>query len=157
MTPSKRSRWSGHSSTMTRATEPIHHSRTFWKKRLMSWNWALIVEQSFREFRLWDILPISKLKRIRLMYPNLVGAVNPGLRRIGPHGRRTRMFSVQGPRFYESGLWEAEGDHLVSLPTWWSLQILTCFSHFGPLHKHGWMPHPKNGPEEFVIVYDSKE
>src|SRR4051812_48488378 len=30
-------------------------------------------------------------------------------------------------------------------------------SHFGPLHKHGWMPHPKNGPEEFVIVYDSKE
>ena len=27
----------------------------------------------------------------------------------------------------------------------------------GPLHKHGWMPHPKNGPEEFVIVYDSKE
>ncbi|KAH8881763.1 putative alpha-ketoglutarate-dependent sulfonate dioxygenase [Thozetella sp. PMI_491] len=28
-------------------------------------------------------------------------------------------------------------------------------SHFGPLHKHGWMPHPKNGPEEFVIVYDS--
>lgn len=27
--------------------------------------------------------------------------------------------------------------------------------HFGPLHKHGWMPHPKNGPEEFVIVYDS--
>ena len=31
------------------------------------------------------------------------------------------------------------------------------YSHFGPLHKHGWMPHPKNGPEEFVIVYDSKE
>ncbi|KAF4772203.1 hypothetical protein N7455_009110 [Penicillium solitum] len=30
-------------------------------------------------------------------------------------------------------------------------------SHFGPLHKHGWMPHPKNGPEEFVIVYDSKD
>lgn len=30
-------------------------------------------------------------------------------------------------------------------------------SYFGPLHKHGWMPHPKNGPEEFVIVYDSKE
>lgn len=29
--------------------------------------------------------------------------------------------------------------------------------HFGPLHKHGWMPHPKNGPEEFVIVYDSKD
>ncbi|KAJ9143863.1 Taurine catabolism dioxygenase TauD/TfdA [Pleurostoma richardsiae] len=30
-------------------------------------------------------------------------------------------------------------------------------SHFGPLHKHGWMPHPKNGPEEFVIVYDSRD
>lgn len=30
-------------------------------------------------------------------------------------------------------------------------------SHFGPLHKHGWMPHPENGPAEFVIVYDSKE
>ncbi|KAL2833859.1 hypothetical protein BDW59DRAFT_179501 [Aspergillus cavernicola] len=30
-------------------------------------------------------------------------------------------------------------------------------SHFGPLHKHGWMPHPKQGPEEFVIVYDSKD
>lgn len=29
--------------------------------------------------------------------------------------------------------------------------------HFGPLHKHGWMPHPRNGPEEFVIVYDSKD
>jgi sulfonate dioxygenase len=28
-------------------------------------------------------------------------------------------------------------------------------SYFGPLHKHGWMPHPKNGPAEFVIVYDS--
>lgn len=28
-------------------------------------------------------------------------------------------------------------------------------SYFGPLHKHGWMPHPKNGPIEFVIVYDS--
>lgn len=28
-------------------------------------------------------------------------------------------------------------------------------SHFGPLHKHGWMPHPQNGPVEFVIVYDS--
>ncbi|EFX05168.1 alpha-ketoglutarate-dependent taurine dioxygenase [Grosmannia clavigera kw1407] len=26
-----------------------------------------------------------------------------------------------------------------------------------PLHKHGWMPHPKNGPVEFVIVYDSRE
>ncbi|KAI0174762.1 hypothetical protein BJ166DRAFT_621194 [Pestalotiopsis sp. NC0098] len=30
-------------------------------------------------------------------------------------------------------------------------------SHFGPLHKHGWMPHPKDGPPEFVIVYDSKD
>ncbi|KAL1889664.1 hypothetical protein Sste5346_008783 [Sporothrix stenoceras] len=30
-------------------------------------------------------------------------------------------------------------------------------SHFGPLHKHGWMPHPENGPAEFVIVYDSKD
>ena len=28
-------------------------------------------------------------------------------------------------------------------------------SYFGPLHKHGWMPHPRNGPVEFVIVYDS--
>lgn len=28
-------------------------------------------------------------------------------------------------------------------------------SHFGPLHKHGWMPHPQDGPVEFVIVYDS--
>lgn len=35
--------------------------------------------------------------------------------------------------------------------------VLTHHSYFGPLHKHGWMPHPKNGPEEFVIVYDSKE
>jgi sulfonate dioxygenase len=30
-------------------------------------------------------------------------------------------------------------------------------SHFGPLHVHGWMPHPEKGPAEFVIVYDSKE
>lgn len=30
-------------------------------------------------------------------------------------------------------------------------------SHFGPLHKHGWMPHPQDGPVEFVIVYDSKD
>jgi sulfonate dioxygenase len=30
-------------------------------------------------------------------------------------------------------------------------------SHFGPLHVHGWMPHPQNGPAEFVIVYDSTE
>jgi sulfonate dioxygenase len=29
--------------------------------------------------------------------------------------------------------------------------------HFGPLHKHGWMPHPQQGPVEFVIVYDSKD
>jgi sulfonate dioxygenase len=28
-------------------------------------------------------------------------------------------------------------------------------SHFGPLHVHGWMPHPATGPPEFVIVYDS--
>lgn len=30
-------------------------------------------------------------------------------------------------------------------------------SYFGPLHRHGWMPHPQNGPEEFVIVYDAKD
>ncbi|KUJ15976.1 TauD-domain-containing protein [Mollisia scopiformis] len=30
-------------------------------------------------------------------------------------------------------------------------------SHFGPLHVHGWMPHPQNGPPEFVIVYDSDQ
>lgn len=30
-------------------------------------------------------------------------------------------------------------------------------SHFGPLHRHGWMPHPKNGPVEFVIVFDSED
>ncbi|RDW65331.1 hypothetical protein BP5796_10023 [Coleophoma crateriformis] len=30
-------------------------------------------------------------------------------------------------------------------------------SHFGPLHVHGWMPHPEKGPAEFVIVYDSKD
>lgn len=36
-------------------------------------------------------------------------------------------------------------------------QSLTQTHLPGPLHKHGWMPHPKNGPEEFVIVYDSKE
>ena len=25
-------------------------------------------------------------------------------------------------------------------------------SHFGPLHIHGWAPHPKNGPpEQFVL------
>ncbi|KAK3064029.1 hypothetical protein LTS18_010792 [Coniosporium uncinatum] len=30
-------------------------------------------------------------------------------------------------------------------------------SHFGPLHVHGWMPHPEKGPPEFVIVYDSRE
>ncbi|KAL2835356.1 alpha-ketoglutarate-dependent taurine dioxygenase [Aspergillus pseudoustus] len=29
-------------------------------------------------------------------------------------------------------------------------------SHFGPLHKHGWMPHPKEGPEEFVISPESQ-
>ncbi|KAF4628241.1 hypothetical protein G7Y89_g9913 [Cudoniella acicularis] len=29
--------------------------------------------------------------------------------------------------------------------------------HFGPLHVHGWMPHPEKGPAEFVIVYDSKD
>jgi alpha-ketoglutarate-dependent taurine dioxygenase len=30
-------------------------------------------------------------------------------------------------------------------------------AYFGPLHKHGWMPHPQNGPVEHVIVYDSRE
>jgi len=30
-------------------------------------------------------------------------------------------------------------------------------SYFGPLHVHGWMPHPKDGPSEFVIVYDSQD
>jgi len=30
-------------------------------------------------------------------------------------------------------------------------------SHFGPLHVHGWMPHSRNGPAEFVIVYDSAD
>lgn len=30
-------------------------------------------------------------------------------------------------------------------------------AHFGPLHVHGWMPHPEKGPAEFVIVYDSRE
>lgn len=30
-------------------------------------------------------------------------------------------------------------------------------SHFGPLHRHGWMPHPQNGPVEFVIVFDSED
>ncbi|TVY84404.1 Alpha-ketoglutarate-dependent sulfonate dioxygenase [Lachnellula suecica] len=29
--------------------------------------------------------------------------------------------------------------------------------HFGPLHVHGWMPHPEKGPPEFVIVYDSTD
>lgn len=38
-----------------------------------------------------------------------------------------------------------------------TVRLTDATSHFGPLHKHGWMPHPKNGPEEFVIVYDSKE
>ena len=33
----------------------------------------------------------------------------------------------------------------------------TIARHFGPLHVHGWMPHPRSGPPEFVIVYDSKD
>ncbi|KAE9404113.1 TauD-domain-containing protein [Gymnopus androsaceus JB14] len=29
--------------------------------------------------------------------------------------------------------------------------------HFGPLHVHGWAPHPKNGPVEHMIIYDHKD
>ena len=30
-------------------------------------------------------------------------------------------------------------------------------SHFGPLHVHGWAPHPAAGSEEHMIIYDHKE
>ncbi|KAL1759714.1 hypothetical protein FB107DRAFT_246114 [Schizophyllum commune] len=30
-------------------------------------------------------------------------------------------------------------------------------SHFGPLHIHGWAPHPVNGPVEHMIIYDHKD
>ncbi|TRM58801.1 hypothetical protein BD626DRAFT_410151 [Schizophyllum amplum] len=30
-------------------------------------------------------------------------------------------------------------------------------SHFGPLHIHGWAPHPVNGPPEHMIIYDHKD
>lgn len=29
--------------------------------------------------------------------------------------------------------------------------------HFGPLHVHGWAPHPINGSPEHMIIYDSRE
>ena len=29
--------------------------------------------------------------------------------------------------------------------------------HFGPLHIHGWAPHPAAGSEEHMIIYDHKE
>lgn len=29
--------------------------------------------------------------------------------------------------------------------------------HFGPLHIHGWAPHPIDGSPEHMIIYDSKE
>ncbi|CAI6096256.1 unnamed protein product [Clonostachys chloroleuca] len=29
--------------------------------------------------------------------------------------------------------------------------------HFGPLHIHGWAPHPASGSEEHMIIYDHKE
>lgn len=29
--------------------------------------------------------------------------------------------------------------------------------HFGPLHVHGWAPHPAAGSAEHMIIYDSKE
>jgi len=29
--------------------------------------------------------------------------------------------------------------------------------HFGPLHIHGWAPHPAAGSEEHMIIYDNKE
>lgn len=29
--------------------------------------------------------------------------------------------------------------------------------HFGPLHIHGWAPHPTAGSEEHMIIYDHKE
>ncbi|KAH8895533.1 putative alpha-ketoglutarate-dependent sulfonate dioxygenase [Thozetella sp. PMI_491] len=30
-------------------------------------------------------------------------------------------------------------------------------SHFGPLHVHGWAPHPKGGSPEHMVIYDSSE
>jgi sulfonate dioxygenase len=30
-------------------------------------------------------------------------------------------------------------------------------SHFGPLHIHGWAPHPAEGSEEHMIIYDHME
>lgn len=30
-------------------------------------------------------------------------------------------------------------------------------SHFGPLHVHGWAPHPAAGSPEHMIIYDHKE
>lgn len=30
-------------------------------------------------------------------------------------------------------------------------------SHFGPLHIHGWAPHPAAGSAEHMIIYDSQE
>ena len=30
-------------------------------------------------------------------------------------------------------------------------------SHFGPLHVHGWAPHPKAGSAEHMIIYDHKD
>jgi sulfonate dioxygenase len=29
--------------------------------------------------------------------------------------------------------------------------------HFGPLHVHGWAPHPIAGSDEHMIIYDHKE
>lgn len=29
--------------------------------------------------------------------------------------------------------------------------------HFGPLHIHGWAPHPAAGSEEHMVIYDHKE
>lgn len=29
--------------------------------------------------------------------------------------------------------------------------------HFGPLHIHGWAPHPMAGSAEHMIIYDHKE
>lgn len=30
-------------------------------------------------------------------------------------------------------------------------------SHFGPLHIHGWAPHPAAGSVEHMIIYDHQE
>lgn len=29
--------------------------------------------------------------------------------------------------------------------------------HFGPLHIHGWAPHPKAGSDEHMVIYDHRE